>query len=111
MLKSNFGMKRYTIIMGLILCFTLVIVGRTGFAQAPGTAPQPTGPTVDSISTNYREPKKDPFYDERLQQKKKDEPGKIRIVEALPWPSFEEREQAWKERRQKARESGQPEPA
>lgn len=113
MLKTDFGMKRYTIIMGLIVCFTFAIVGRAGFAQAPasGSPQAPTGPSVDSISTTYREPKKDPFYDERLQIKKQDAPGKIKIVEALPWPSFEEREAAWKERRQKARESNQPEPA
>jgi hypothetical protein len=101
------------------LCLTLTIVGRS-FAQAPatpgqtqpGAQPVRTGPSEESVSTTYREPKKDPFYDERLQQKKPEETAKkVRTVEALPPPSFEEREALWKQRREEARKSGRPEPA
>lgn len=120
MFKSN-GMKRYLILcMGLIFCLTLSIVGRS-FAQAPATPGQPgqpgaqapvrTGPSEESVSTTYREPKKDPFYDERLQQKKPEVQQKIKLVEAVPPPSFEEREALWKQRREEARKSGRPEPA
>jgi len=120
-------MKRYSIIcLGLILCMALSIVSR-GYAQTP-TAPAPgqqqpaqpgaqtppvrTGPSEESISTTYREPKKDPFYDEKLQAKKPEEGAKkVKLVEALPPPSFEEREALWKQRREEARKNGRPEPA
>src|SRR5688500_16641920 len=96
------GMKRYysIICMGVILCIALSIAGRS-LAQVPqtGQAPVRTGPSEESISTTYREPKKDPFYDEKLQQKKPEEGGrKIKLVEAVPPPSFEEREALWKQR-------------
>ena len=127
MFKRDSGMKRYSILcIGLILCMALSIVERS-FAQAPQTPPQPgvagqpaqpgalqprTGPSEESISTTYREPKKDPFYDEKLQQKKPEEGGKrVKLVEAVPPPSFEEREALWKQRREEARKSGKPEPA
>lgn len=121
MLKKDFGVKRYTIIsMGLILCITLTIIGRVGFAQTPPAQTpaagqpaqaQPVGPSEASISTTYREPKKDPFFDESKIKKEAKEEKKIRPVEAVPWPSYEEREAIWKQRRDEARRSGQPEPS
>jgi len=123
MFSNNSGMKRYTVIcMGLIICAALTLVGRS-YAQAPQAVPgqpatgqaqpaKPTGPTEESISTTYREPKKDPFYDEKLQLKKPEEGGKkVKLVEALPPPSFEEREALWKQKRDDARKNGRPEPS
>jgi len=127
MVKRDSSIRRYSILcLGLILCISLTMVGRS-FAQAPAQPPaagqqppaQPgtpgavrTGPSEESISTTYREPKKDPFYDEKLQQKKPEEGGKrLKLVEAVPPPSFEEREALWKQRREEARKNGKPEPA
>jgi hypothetical protein len=82
----------------------------------PNGAPAPPpklGPAADSISTTYREPRQDPFFDEKLQPKRKEEikPKVVAIpVEIVPPPEFEEREALWKERRDEARRNGRPEP-
>jgi hypothetical protein len=120
MLKRDFGMKRRTLIaIGLMLSITLAVVARVSFAQTtPGTQPgvsvqpQATGPSAESISTTYREPRKDPFLDEEKLKKNQDKP-KVPEITVLPWPTYEERALKWKERRdavRSGRENG-PEPA
>lgn len=122
--NSTFSMNRYKFLaIGLVFC--LALVGAVGqiLAQnqpAPGTvapAPvRPLGPTEDSVSPTYRQPKKDPFFDERLLPKTKKDVvvvGPPKIVEILPVPppSLEERDAQWKKKREEARLQGQPEPS
>jgi hypothetical protein len=121
MLKRSFGMKKRAIlVMGLALSITLIMVGRASFAQTqPAAAGQPsvqtqpvTGPSAESISTTYREPKKDPFMDEEKLKKEKDKPT-VDAITVVPWPSYEERALRWKEKRdavRSGRDNG-PEPA
>jgi hypothetical protein len=121
--KSN--VTRFALI-GLLLavCISFSAISRS-FAQAPQTVPgqnppQPgvrVGPTEDTVSPNYREPKggKDPFYDEKLfpPKPKLDEGGKpkpIPVEEVKP-PSFEDRDAAWKQKREQARKDNRPEPS
>ena len=120
-------MKRKTFLtIGLMLCITLTMVGRASFAQnaQPPAGQTPTtaqgqppvtsaGPSAESISTTYREPKKDPFLDEEKLKKNIDNPTKVVELTVVPWPSYEEREAQWKQRRDEIR-SGKvngPEPA
>src|SRR5262245_6986168 len=119
MLKRDFGVKKRAIlIMGLALSITLVMVGRASLAQTPRTGqpsvqPIPaTGPSAESISTTYREPKKDPFLDEEKLIQKKNQPT-VDAITVVPWPSYEERALRWKEKRdavRSGRDNG-PEPA
>lgn len=123
MLNSTFSINRYKFLaMVLVFCLALIAVEKS-FAQnqpIPGTAApapvRPLGPTEDSVSPTYREPKKDPFFDERLLPKVTKAPvdkGKPIVVEIKPVapPSFEERDAEWKRKREEARLHGQPEPS
>jgi hypothetical protein len=115
MLKSKFENRYLILSIGILLCLVFSVVG--SFAQAPtapvpGQTPTPLGPKEEEVSTTYREPKKDPFFDEKLLKKKEEnKPKTVKAVEAVPPPSFEERDAIWKQRREEARRSGRPEPA
>jgi hypothetical protein len=121
MLKRDFGMKKRSIlVLGLALSITLIMVGRVSLAQTPQSTPtgqpsaqpQATGPSAESISTTYREPKKDPFLDEAKLQQAKAKPT-VDTITVVPWPSYEERALRWKEKRdavRSGRDNG-PEPA
>lgn len=118
----KFNVTRFALIgLALALSISFSAISRS-FAQAPAgqTVPgqnptQPrTGPTEESLSTSYREPKKDPFYDEKLFPPKppKDEGGKPKPVpiEEIKPPSFEDRDALWKQKREDARKGNRPEP-
>lgn len=107
----------------VILMFVSFSVISRGFAQAPPAPGQnpPTasdakvGPDVELFSTSYLEPRNDPFFDEALIPKKV-EPVKPKTnapapVEIVNPPGFEDRDTSWKEKRERARTTGQPEPA
>lgn len=103
----------------LLAVFCSFLYFQSVFAQAPQVATPttpstgqqpPVGPTVDSISTTYKEPKQDPFLDpEKLIPKDKVDKGP-KPIEVVPWPSYEEREADWKNRREVAKRNGTPEP-
>lgn len=110
-------MNRYVLI-ALALSISLSAISYS-FAQAPQTTPGQTtppvrtGPEESTISTTYREPKGRPFYDEKLFPKKEVETvtrNTPLVFAPVPPPSFEERDAAWKQKRQQAREGGRPEP-
>ncbi|MEW6731996.1 MAG: hypothetical protein AB1489_11780 [Acidobacteriota bacterium] len=122
MLKRNLAVKRGSFLaIALALCISWIAVGQSSLAQQPATTQTPpatgapqqprTGPSVDDISTTYREPKRDPFLDERLIKRPRE--GTVGPIEVtpLPWPSYEEREVEWRKKRDDARREGKPEPA
>lgn len=118
MLKLNINRFAFTCIV-LLMCGSLSFISRS-FAQAPAPGQNPgaqpaakVGPDVELFSTTYREPKVDPFFDEKLLPPKKTEEIKIKertVVEVIPPPNFEDRDALWKEKREKSRVNGQPEP-
>lgn len=113
MLKRTFGMRLFLNI-SLAVSVAGLTLAQTPTQPAPGQPAQPaTGPAAESISTTYREPRKDPFLDEEKLIKNKDKKSTIVEITVLPWPSYEEREAQWKERRDLVRsgKSGGPEPA
>lgn len=99
-MRSYFSLKR--VVFATILCTTF-------WAGVEAQQPQQTiGPTVDSVSTTYKEPRQDPFLDpEKMVKDKSKVPT---VVELVPWPSYEERELEWKRKREQARREGRPEP-
>ncbi|MBI4853897.1 MAG: hypothetical protein HY819_19040 [Acidobacteria bacterium] len=117
MLKLN--LNRFVLFsLVVLLCVSLSIISNS-FAQAPAPGQNPqadaakVGPNVELFSTTYKEPKVDPFFDEKLLPKKEEvKPIKEKVVvEVVPPPTFEDRDSAWKEKRERTRGSGQPEPA
>ncbi|MCS6884219.1 MAG: hypothetical protein RMM17_11765 [Acidobacteriota bacterium] len=89
--------------------FVLMFLILSPIALAQQSRQQPSGPAAESISTNYREPAQDPFFDpEKMVKDKTKVPT---VIEVVPWPSYEERELEWKAKREEARRSGRPEPA
>jgi Tfp pilus assembly protein PilP len=118
MLKLN--INRFALIcLVLLACVSLSVISRS-FAQAPTPGQNPgaqpgvkVGPDVELFSTTYREPKTDPFFDEKLLPVKPKEEVKIKekaVIEVVPPPSFEDRDISWKEKRQRLRDLNQPEP-
>lgn len=118
MLKFNINRFALTCLT-ILLCVSLSYIS-SSFAQAPapGQNPaaqpeaKPTGPDVELFSTTYSEPKVDPFFDEKLLPKKEDvKPIKEKaVIEVVPPPNFEDRDALWKEKRERNRNQGQPEP-
>lgn len=121
MLKLN--INRFVLLsLALLMCFSLSIISKS-LAQAPQPGQNPSaqpntnnnlgGPNVDLFSTTYREPKIDPFFDEKLLPIKKEEVKVVKekaVVEVVPPPNFEDRDAAWKQKREINRASNQPEP-
>lgn len=117
MLKLN--INRFALFsLALLVCISFLVISRSSAqapqpGQNPGTQPDAKGPNVDLFSTNYREPKVDPFFDEKLlPPKPKDPEKKVEkvVIEVVPPPNFEDRDAAWKQKREINRSSGQPEP-
>lgn len=118
MLKLN--INRFALFsLALLVCISFAVISRSSAqapqpGQNPGTQPgAKSGPDVDLFSTNYREPKVDPFFDEKLLPAKKVEEIKEKpkvVIEVVPPPNFEDRDAAWKQKREINRSSGQPEP-
>jgi hypothetical protein len=123
MLQRNLDKRNINIkYLGLaLLCAICLVSAQAQTPPAPANpnallqAPLPKlGPTADSIPTTYRKSNPDPFFDKELLPKRKEEvkPKVVAIpIEVVAPPEFEEREAAWKERRDEARRSGRPEPA
>lgn len=116
------NINRFLLSCLVILAFVSFSVISRGFAQAPPTGQNPPaasdtklGPDVELFSTSYLEPKNDPFFDESLIPKKAPEPKVVKNapapVEIVPPPGFEDRDASWKEKRERSRTTGQPEPA
>lgn len=118
----KFNINRFVLLsLALLMCFSLSIISKSLAqspqpAQNPTTQPNPnatTGPDVDLFSTTYREAKVDPFFDEKLLPPKKEEIKVVKekaVVEVVPPPNFEDRDAAWKQKREINRASNQPEP-
>lgn len=94
--------KIFTITLGTALWFFLASAN----SSAQTLTPEITGPSVSDISTEYKEPRSQPFSDINLIKTPKPttelrESVPPLVVSPATIPSFEERDLAWKEKRNK----------
>ena len=108
----NFDLKKITTI-SLGATLGLLLVSFDSFAQTLTT--QTVGPPASKLSTDYREPKAQPFADSKLIIKTTPSPGgrtvEPVVITPIPPPSFEERDLAWKEKRMASIKNNMPSPS
>jgi hypothetical protein len=112
-MSVKFGLKQITYVsLGTALGLFLVSVE----ASAQTLTPQNVGPSISVISTDYKEPKSSPFADYKLVAPPPNTgivvvPPVVVTATPLPLPSFEERDLAWRERRNQAVNRNIPSPS